>query len=83
MRSPFASDERLIMGHDQLRAFFDEQAQKLDEGIREAIQIADGDVTKALRSAIVANWFLIEENEKLKTQISMGYTRKKSKQKSA
>lgn len=71
------------MGHDQLRAFFDEQAQKLDEGIREAIQIADGDVTKALRSAIVANWFLIEENEKLKTQISMGYTRKKSKQKSA
>jgi hypothetical protein len=66
------------MGHDQLRAYFDEQAQMVDDDVREAIEIAGGDVTRALRAALIANTFLIEENERLKTQISQGFTRGKN-----
>jgi hypothetical protein len=66
------------MGHNQLKAYFDEQAQKVDDDVREAIEIAGGNVTRALRATLIANAFLIEENEKLKTQISQGFTRGKN-----
>lgn len=65
------------MSHHALRAYFDEQAQKIDDDVREAIELAGGDITKALRITLIANSFLIEENEKLKTQISAGFKRGK------
>lgn len=69
------------MNHDHLRAYFDEQAGKVDDDVREAIELAGGDVTRALRVTLIANQFLIEENEKLKAQISSGFTRGQTKPK--
>jgi hypothetical protein len=37
-----------------------------------------GDTMRVLRTAIIANTFLIEENEKLQAQISMGFDRSRT-----
>lgn len=64
---------------EQLRAYLNEQMQAVDEDVREAIELADGDVTRALRITLIANAFLQEENERLKarleTQVSKGFRR--------
>jgi hypothetical protein len=45
--------------------------------VRQAIELADSDVYRALRITLIANAFLNEENERLKKQISSGFARKK------
>jgi ABC-type Fe3+/spermidine/putrescine transport system ATPase subunit len=62
---------------EQLRAYLDEQMQAIDEDVRQAIELADGDVHRALRITLIANAFLQEENETLKAQVSKGYRRAK------
>jgi hypothetical protein len=56
----------------RLRAYLDEQAKAVDEDVRQAIQLAGGDVQTALRITLIANTFLTEENERLKRQVSIG-----------
>jgi hypothetical protein len=63
--------------NQQLRTYLDEQMQAWDAEIRQAIDLASGDVYRALRITLIANAFLHEENERLKKQISKGYARKK------
>jgi hypothetical protein len=62
---------------EQLRAYLDEQMQAIDDDVRQTIELADGDVYRALRIALIANAFLQEENENLKAQVSKGYRRAK------
>ena len=58
-----------------LRDFFDQQANELDQSVRDALEACGGDPMSALRAMVIANTFLMEENEKLKDQISTGYAR--------
>jgi regulator of replication initiation timing len=58
---------------DELRAHFDKQAQEFAEAVNQALAIAHGDAMAAVRTLVVANIFLHEENERLRTQISSGY----------
>lgn len=60
---------------DVLRAYFDQQEQEFDQAAQDAIAACDGNPAKALRAAIIANTFLMEENERLKGQISTGFDR--------
>ncbi len=60
---------------EQLRTYLNEQMQAFDEDVRQAIELAGGDVCRALRITLIANAFLQEENEKLKAQVSKGYRR--------
>ena len=62
---------------EQLRAYLDEQMQAIGDDVRQAIALAEGDVTRALRITLIANAFLQEENETLKAQVSKGYRRTK------
>jgi hypothetical protein len=61
--------------NDQLRAYLDEQAHDLDESVRQALEITNGDPIGALRAVLIANTFLHEENVGLRAKISMGFTR--------
>jgi hypothetical protein len=61
--------------NERLRAYLDEQARAMDADVREALEACGGDPMHALRVAIIANTFLMEENEKLKAQISAGFSR--------
>ncbi len=61
--------------NQQLKAYLDEQAQAVDEDVRQALEICDGDAIRALRITLLANAFLHEENERLKGQISSGFAR--------
>jgi hypothetical protein len=63
--------------NEQLRTYLDEQAQAADEDVRQAIDLAHGDPVVALRITLIANAFLLEENEHLKKQVSKGYGRKR------
>ena len=63
--------------NQQLRAYLDEQAKAVDDDVHQAIALAGGDVVHALRITLIANQFLAEENERLKAQISKGFTRGK------
>jgi hypothetical protein len=63
--------------NQQLRAYLDEQMNALVDDTRQVLELADGDVYRALRITLIANSFLTEENEKLKKQVSKGYMRKK------
>lgn len=62
--------------NDRLRAYFDDQAKELDENVRQAIEACGGDTVAALRAALIANAFLMEENASLKKQVSRGFKRK-------
>src|SRR5258708_5496732 len=53
-----------------LKAYLDDQAEELEEDVRHAIELAGGDVTHALRVTLIANSFLSEEVERLKSQVS-------------
>ena len=63
--------------NQQLRAYLDEQAKAVDEDVREAVELAGGDPIVALRITLIANAFLLEDNEHLKKQVSKGYGRKR------
>jgi hypothetical protein len=49
----------------------------LDSEVEEAIALCDGDVRAALKASLVANSFLMAENEKLTRSASLGYRRGK------
>lgn len=61
--------------NDPLRTTSDEQAFELEESVRQALEITNGDAIRALRAAVIANGFLHEENERLRAKISTGFTR--------
>lgn len=63
--------------NEQLRAYLHEQVQAVDDDVRQALEICGGDAIKALRITLIANAFLTEENDRLKSQVSAGFTRKK------
>lgn len=63
---------------EQHRAYLFEQMQAVDDDIRQAMELAEGDVYRALRITLIANAFLSEENENLKKQISAGFRRRKN-----
>ena len=69
--------------NDQLRAYFDEQAKAVDADVHQAIELCNGDVVQALRAALIANTFLMEENERLKAQTSAGFVRRRLEPKQA
>ena len=56
--------------NQQLRTYLDQQVQQLDADVRLAIEMCDGDVMQALRTTLIVNSFLLEENERLKAQTS-------------
>ena len=60
---------------DELRGYLDAQAKTIENGVRLALAACGGDAIDALRAAIIANTFLMEENERLRAQISAGFTR--------
>jgi hypothetical protein len=61
--------------NEQLRTYLDEQAQRLDESVEQALEITNGNAIRALRAVLIANTFLHDENERIGAQISMGFTR--------
>ena len=61
--------------NEQLRAYLDDQSQAVDEDVRLALALCNGDPIQALRTTLIANAFLIEENERLKSQVSKGFGR--------
>lgn len=61
--------------NQQLRAYLDEQAQAVDDDVCQAIELAGGDPVVALRITLIANTFLMDENERLKAQVSKGFAR--------
>jgi hypothetical protein len=50
----------------------------LEVAVEQAIAICDGDVRAALRAALVANSFLMDEVERLRQSGSFGFARGKS-----
>jgi hypothetical protein len=56
--------------NEQLRTYLDEQTQQLDADVRLAIEMCDGDVMQALRTTLIINSLLLDENERLKAQTS-------------
>jgi len=60
---------------EALKAYLDQQAAELEQDIQCALVACGGDPMRALQAAIIANTFLMEENEKLKLQISSGFGR--------
>lgn len=64
--------------NERLRAYLDKQAEEFDESVRQAIELAGGNVHHALRIAIIANTFLQEENDRLKAQASAGFGRRRN-----
>lgn len=66
----------------ELRAFLNAQSQELDDAVREAIELCNGNPLSALYNAMIANKFLSEDNTRLreenallKLQASKGFTR--------
>jgi hypothetical protein len=55
--------------NEQLRTYIDEQVLQLDADVRLAIKMCDGDVMQALRTTLIANAMLLEENERLKASV--------------
>jgi hypothetical protein len=58
--------------NEQLRTHLNEQVQQLDADVRLAIEMCDGDVMQALRTTLIINSLLLDENERLKAEVSAG-----------
>ena len=52
-------------------------ADKLEDEIREALEICGGDAMKALRITLIANAFLEARIDQLTAEVSSGYARRK------
>ena len=63
--------------NQQLKVYLNEQAQAADDDLRQAIEACGGDVASALRCTLIANAFLMDENKRLRVQVSRGFQRKK------
>jgi hypothetical protein len=55
--------------NQQLRAYFDEQANAVDESVRHAIELAKGNAVEALRITLIANAFLESEVARLTAEV--------------
>ena len=55
-----------------------EYAEALEREVDQAIAACDQDIRGALRAALVANSFLLEEIERLTHAVSLGFTRQQS-----
>jgi hypothetical protein len=55
-----------------------EAAEALEREVDQAIAACDHDIRGALRAALVANSFLLEEIERLTRAVSLGFTRQQS-----
>jgi hypothetical protein len=75
----FAEFGAYMSRDDELRAYFDKQIEEFDDAVRQALVIADGDAMAAIRTLVIANMFLNEENDRLREQISAGYMRGQTK----
>jgi hypothetical protein len=53
-------------------------AQALEQEVDQAIEACGGDIRAALRAALIANSFLLEEIERLTRAVSVGFTRRQS-----
>jgi hypothetical protein len=62
--------------NQQLKVYLNEQAQAVDDDLRQAIEARGGDLASALRCTLIANAFLMEDNKRLKAQVSRGFKRK-------
>ena len=62
----------------QLRTYLDEQAQAVDQDVQLALELCNGNPIQALRTTLIANAFLVEENERLKAQVSAGFGRRQT-----
>ena len=65
---------------DGLRAYLDKQAQEFAQSVQQALGACGGDPMSALRALVIANKFLMEENERLKAQASAGFGAGRGKQ---
>jgi hypothetical protein len=52
----------------QLRAFLTVRPQVVDDDLRQAVKGSGGDVVSALRAALIANAFLVNENAKWRSR---------------
>jgi hypothetical protein len=55
-----------------------EAAEALEREVDQAIAACERDIRGALRAALVANSFLLEEIERLTRAVSLGFTRRQS-----
>jgi len=62
--------------NQQLKTYLYEQSRAVDDDFRQAIEACGGNIAAALRAALIANAFLMEENARLKKQVSRGFKRK-------
>ena len=60
-----------------LKAYLDDQADELEEDVRQTLTLAHGDPLHALRITLIANAFLESEVERLNALVSSGFVRKK------
>ena len=60
---------------DALRVYFDKQAEEFEQRVQQALSACGGDPMYTVRALVIANTFLMEENERLKSQISTGFDR--------
>jgi hypothetical protein len=60
-----------------LKAYLDDQAEELENDVRQAIALAGGDAIQALRITLIANAFT-HESELLQAHVSKGFVRSKS-----
>jgi hypothetical protein len=63
--------------NQRLKKYLNDQAQAIDDEMKQALVLCDGDPMRALRVVLIANSFLLEENESLKRKVSVGYARGK------
>ena len=61
--------------HQQLKKYPDDQAQAIEEDVKQALELCGDDPMRALRAALIANAFLEMENNRLTQQVSIGFTR--------
>ena len=54
-------------------------ADKLEDEIREALEICSGDPMKALRITLISNAFLEARIDQLEAEVSAGYARRRTK----
>jgi hypothetical protein len=55
--------------NQQLRAYFDEQANAADQGVCRALELANGNAVEALRITLIANAFLEAEVARLTAEV--------------
>jgi hypothetical protein len=55
--------------NQQLRAYLDNEAQAVDDEVRQALELTKGNAIDALRTTLIANAFLEAEVERLTAEV--------------